>query len=77
MEVFFTEDDYRVNEDGGSLPVIVTKSARIASSITLTVSPLTVAGALASGGPIPSNIPLDIPLSPSRASELGINKQLH
>ena len=66
----FTEDDYRVNEDGGSLPVVVAKSARIASPITLTVSPLTIAEALASGGPVPPNIPEDNPLSPPRASEL-------
>ena len=68
--MFFTEDDYRINEDGGSLLVIVAKSTRIASPITLTVSPLTIAEALASGDPLPPNIPEDNPLSPSRASEL-------
>ena len=70
MEVILTEDDYRTNEDGGSLQVVVSKSQRIASPITLTVSPLTVAQALAAGVQVPVRIPQDNPLSPSRASEL-------
>ena len=75
VEVFFTEEDYRVIEDGGSLPVVVAKSARIAFPITLSISPLTLAEALASGGPVPSNVPQDNPLSPSRASELLKDQQ--
>ena len=70
VEIIFTEDDYRTNEDGGSLPVFVSKSLRIASPITLTVSPLTVAQALAAGVQVFITIPQDNPLSPSRASEL-------
>ena len=63
------EDDFRTGETG-QLPVVVAKSSRIASPITLTISPLTVDEAVASGKPLPPNIPEDNPLSPSRASEL-------
>ena len=59
-------------ESGMALPVMLSKNVRIASPITLTVSPLTVDEAIASGRPLPPNIPPDNPLSPSRASELSI-----
>ena len=48
---------------------MVSKSSRIASPITLTVSPLTIDEAVASGIPLSPLIPEDNPLSPSRASE--------
>ena len=64
----FTEDDYRTNE-GGQLPVGVLKGSRIASPVTLTISPLTVDEVIASGGSVPL-IPEDNPFAPSRASEL-------
>ena len=64
-----SEDDYRASESGGTISFEVIKDSRIASPITVSVSPLTVGGAIASGGPVPVFIPDDDPLSPSRASE--------
>ena len=47
--------------------VMVDKDIQIASSITLSVIPLTVDEAIASGGPVPSDVPVDNPYSPNRA----------
>jgi hypothetical protein len=69
VRVFFAEIDYHVNEAWGSLLVSVIKPERIASPITLKVSPVTVAEALASGAH-PGIIPPYNPLSPNRAGEL-------
>ena len=51
------------------LPVLVSKSARIASRVELVVVPLTVQDAIATALPLPPNIPDDDPRSPPFASK--------
>ena len=72
--ISFTEDDFRANEPDEDnpvtfLPVLVTKSAQIASQIELVVVPLTVEEARASSLPLPPNIPDDDTRSPPFASK--------
>ena len=74
VEFAFTEDDFRANEPDSSnpttfLPVLVSKSARIASRVELVVVPLTVQDARASSLPLPPNIPEDDQRSPPFASK--------
>ena len=74
VEFAFTEDDFRANEPDPSnpatfLPVLVSKSARIASRVELVVVPLTVEDARASSLPLPPNVPPDDPRSPPFASK--------
>ena len=74
VEFAFTEDDFRAVEPdaGGSptfLPVLVSKSARIASRVGLVVIPLTVQEASATSLPLPPNIPNDDIRSPPFASK--------
>ena len=71
----FTEDSYRANEpDVGDpvtyLPVLVTKSTRIASRVELVVVSLTIQEATATSLPLPPNIPPDNPHSPPFASRI-------
>ena len=47
--------------------VMVVKDVQIASPITLSIIPLTVDEAIASGGPLPSDISENNPYSPNRA----------
>lgn len=73
VEFAFTEDDYRANEEGinGSLsfmPILVSKSTRIASRVELVVIPLTVQEARNTSIPLPPNVPTDDPRSPPFAS---------
>ena len=73
----FTEDDFRANEPDSFtsstfLPVLVYKSARIASRVELVVVPLTVDEARATSLPLPPNIPNDNPRSPPFASKRNI-----
>ena len=56
MDISLTEEDYRAIEPGLFMPVMVTKSTTIASDITLTVTPLTIAEAEAQGIQ-PPNVP--------------------
>ena len=56
VEIGFTEEDYRAQEPDLMMPVVVFKSGIIASDITLTVTPLTVAEAEAQGIQTP-NVP--------------------
>ena len=74
VEFTFTEDDFRANEPDSSnpatfLPVLVSKSIRIASRVELVVVPLTVDEARASSLPLPPNIPDDDQRSPPFASK--------
>jgi hypothetical protein len=74
VEFAFTEDDFRANEPDSSnpatfLPVLVSKSARIASRVELVVVPLTVQEANATRLPLPPNIPANDPRSPPFASK--------
>ncbi len=68
VRIQFTEVDYHTPESG-QLQVLVSKDSRIASPITMTVSPLTIDEAVASGISLPFSVPIDNPLSPFRASE--------
>ena len=81
VEFSFTEDDFRVNEDniGGPptfLPVLVSKSTRIASRVELMVVPLTVQEARATSIPLPPNIPDDDPRSPPFASKTNFEHNI-
>ena len=49
MDISFTSEDYTAQESDQFMPVVLTKSGVIASDITLTVTPLTVAEAEAQG----------------------------
>ena len=69
VECAFTEDDFRANEHRNFLPVLVSKSARIASGVELVIVPLTVQEARASSLPLPPNIPDDDMRSPPFASK--------
>ena len=69
VQFSFTEDDFRTNEPDGFLPVLVSKSARIASRVELVVVPLTVQEARAASLPLPPNIPDDNPRSPPFAGK--------
>jgi hypothetical protein len=74
VKLDFTEDDFRANEPDSSnpdtfLPVLVSKSTRIASRVELVVVPLTVGEARASFLPLPPNIPDDDQRSPPFASK--------
>ena len=77
VEFAFTEDDFRANEPDLAnpitfLPVIVSKSARIASRVELVVVPLTVDEATATSLPLPPNIPGVDPYSPPFAGKKNI-----
>ena len=70
----FTENDYQANEPSPddpnpSLPVVVFKSARIASPVELMVSPLTVQAANTTSLPLPPNVPMNDTNSPPFASK--------
>ena len=61
----FSEDDFRVNEGDPFVPVLVTKTSRIATPIVLEVHPLTVEEArTAVPLLLPPNIPSDNQISP-------------
>ena len=45
VNIQLTEDDYRGTEDEGSVGIVVSKDARIASSVSLTVSPVVLSEA--------------------------------
>ena len=77
VEFAFTEPDFRANEPDSSnsatfLPVLVSKSARIASRVELVVVPLTVDEARATSLLLPPNIPDDDLRSPPFASKIII-----
>ena len=76
VEIFFTEDDFRVGEGGSNLqvPVRVAKSLRIATRVVLEVVPLTVQQAKSiSSFPLPDNIPEDNQYSPPYAGNTCTN----
>ena len=58
MQISFTEDDFRANEQDLQMPVLVTKDIRIANPIVLDVVPLTVQQARES---MPLLLPQNIP----------------
>ena len=60
VRISFTDDDYGAAEPDLTMPVVVTKSHTIASDITLTVTPLTIAEAEAEGIQ-PPNVPPENP----------------
>jgi hypothetical protein len=79
VEFAFTEDDFRANEPDVSgsptfLPVLVSKSARIASRVELVVVPLTIQEAMATSLPLPPNIPDDDVRSPPFASMINFER---
>ena len=45
MNIQLTEDDYRGTEEEGSIGIVVSKDARIASNVSLTVSPVVLSEA--------------------------------
>ena len=67
LNVFFTEDDYRAAESSQNVPVRVAKDNRIATSLTVTVNPLTVMQAEEQQESIMTLMPDDNPFSPNRA----------
>ena len=67
----FSESDYQISEFSQNMLIEVTKDSRIASSITLSIIPLTIDEAIISGNSLPMNIPLNEPHSPNRASKLN------
>ena len=74
IHFLFTGDSYRAHEPntGNSvtfLPVVVSKSARIASRVELVVVPLTVEQTRATSLPLPPNVPEDDVNSPPYASK--------
>ena len=77
VEIFFTEDDYRVNEDfnsnpdgTGNMPVRVIKSSQIANPIVFDVVPLTVE--MANTNLLDAEIPSFNPFSPPYAGNIII-----
>jgi hypothetical protein len=69
LQFSFTGDDYHTNEPSPGnpttfLPVVVSKSAQIASRVEIVVVPLTVVEARATSLPLPPNIPNDDQRSP-------------
>ena len=66
VEIQFTNDDYRAIESSEVMPVVVTKYQRIATPLTISINPLTVAQAN-SEGVLPEGIPLDNPFVPPYA----------
>ena len=54
------------------MPVVISKTSRIASQIILKVVPLTVNEARTANLPLPRNIPLDDSRSPPYAGEIII-----
>ena len=70
VDIFFTEDDFQVNEGDPNpqVPVVVAKSLRIATQIVLEVVPLTVEQARSTMPlHLPENIPEDNAFSPPYA----------
>ena len=67
----FTNDDYRASEPELSLPVRVTKSNRIATPVTVSVTPVTLTQHRASGRPDPRGTLVDNPNSPIEAGIEG------
>ena len=71
MDVSFTSDNYRVSESNGTMTVVATKNKRIASPLTLIVTPMNVSQAVknaSNGGLRIDTIPADDkPRSPNRA----------
>ena len=45
MNIQLTEDDYRGTEEEGSIGIVVSKDARIASNVSLTVTPVVLSEA--------------------------------
>ena len=79
VEIFFTEDDFRTNERNSSnpdepalMPVLVSKTSRIANPIALDVGPLTVemARTVLPSSDLPENILMPNPFSPPYAGNL-------
>ena len=70
VQFLFTEDDFRASERLPVMPVLVSKTSRIASQIILEVVPITVNEARISNLPLPRNIPLDDSQSPPYAGEI-------
>ena len=65
VQISFTEDDYRANEQNLRMPVRVTKDVQIANPIELDVVPLTVQQARENRPLLlPQNIPEDNSFSP-------------
>ena len=79
VQISFTEDAYRAEEPLLAMPVVVTKTHIIASDITLTVTPLTIAEAEAQGKQ-PLNAPPEFDVSGlenSRAQSKTINTHFY
>ena len=77
VEFAFSEDEFQANEPQSPnpatfIPILVSKSTRIASRVELVVVPLTVAEARATSLPLPPNIPQNDPWSPPFASKRNI-----
>ena len=70
MEIAFTTDDYQGRESSQNIVVTVSKDLQIASPITLSVIPLTIAEAITSGVPLPLNVSEDNRYSPIRAGKV-------
>lgn len=69
MEIEFTEDSYRsIEGDFEQVFVRVAKRARIASPLTVMVTPLTLTQHRATGRAVPPGLPTDSTFSPIEAS---------
>ena len=63
-----TANDYRSNEAVKMIPVVVSKSVRLANPVTFLLTPFNESEANRTGQPLPANLPPDDnPLSPNRA----------
>lgn len=69
MDVSFTSDNYRASESGGTMTVVAKKNKRIASPLSLVITPMNVSQAMmsASGLSLPRIPADDKPRSPNRA----------
>ena len=75
VEIQFTNDDYRAIESSGVIPVVVTKNQRIATPLTISINPLTVAQANSEGVPL-EGIPPDNPFVPPYAGKFKVTKPI-
>ena len=74
VQISFTEDDFRANEQNLEMPVRVTKDVRIANPIELDVVPLTVQQAQESRPLLlPQNIPENNVFSPPFAGNTRLS----
>ena len=73
LEIMFDNDDYGASESELSISVRVTKNQRIATPVTIRVTPVTLAQHRSTGRPDPPGIPPDNQFSPIEAGEIFLS----